>query len=46
VFGAAVIQGFLTDEVVWRGNRLRVRPGTLLAPARDADEERPAVAEA
>ncbi len=46
LFAAAVLQGFLVDEVVWRGNRLRVLPGTLLAPAGDGDEERPAVAQA
>ncbi len=41
VFGAALIQGFLTDQVVWRGNRLRVQRGTQLAPA--GEEIAPAV---
>jgi ceramide glucosyltransferase len=36
LFGAALIQGFLTDEVEWRGNRLRVLRGTRLAPARES----------
>jgi ceramide glucosyltransferase len=44
--GVAVLQGFLVDEVSWRGNRLRVLPGTRLAPVLDGEEERPAVAEA
>lgn len=35
LFGAALIQGFFTDRVVWRGNRLRVQRGTHLAPARE-----------
>ena len=46
LFGAAVLQGFLTSEVSWRGNRLRVLPGTYLAPVREGGEDRPAVAEA
>jgi ceramide glucosyltransferase len=33
VFGAAWLHGLLRDEVVWRGNRLKVLPGTRLAPA-------------
>jgi ceramide glucosyltransferase len=32
LFGAAWLHGLLRDEVVWRGNRLRVLPGTRLAP--------------
>ncbi len=44
--GAAVIQGFLVDEVLWRGTRLRVLPGTRLAPVAEGEEERPAVAQA
>jgi ceramide glucosyltransferase len=35
LFGAALLHGFLTDEVHWRGHRLRVLPGTCLAPAQD-----------
>lgn len=31
--GAAWIHGLLSDEVVWRGHRLRVLAGTRLAPA-------------
>lgn len=31
LFGAALLQGFLTDRVVWRGNQLRVQRGTRLA---------------
>lgn len=31
LFGAALIQGFLTDQVVWRGHLLRVQRGTHLA---------------
>lgn len=42
LFGAALIQGFLVDEVDWRGTRLRVLRGTRLAPA--PDEIDPAVA--
>jgi len=38
LFGAALLQGFLTDEVEWRGTRLRVLRGTRLAPAREADD--------
>lgn len=45
LFGAALIQGFLTDEVDWRGTRLRVLRGTRLAPP-EADEEPVAVARA
>jgi ceramide glucosyltransferase len=36
LFGAALLQGFLTDEVDWRGTRLRVLRGTRLVPAREA----------
>lgn len=32
VLGAAWLRGLLHDEVVWRGNRLKVLPGTRLAP--------------
>ncbi len=39
LFGAAVIQGFLTDEVDWRGNRLRVLRGTRLAAAGEEKEQ-------
>jgi len=42
LFGAALLSGFLTDEVEWRGNRLRVLRGTHLAPA--VDEADPAIA--
>ncbi len=35
LFGAALVQGFFTDQVVWRGNQLRVQRGTHLAPARE-----------
>jgi ceramide glucosyltransferase len=35
VFGAALLVGFLTDEVEWRGHRLRVLRGTYLASPRD-----------
>lgn len=34
LFGAAWLHGLLSDEVVWRGHRLRVRRGTRLVPAR------------
>jgi len=44
LFGAALIQGFFTDEVEWRGHRLRVLRGTRLAPAPEGVE--PAVARA
>ena len=40
LLGAALLQGFLTDEVAWRGTRLRVLRGTRLAPGREADEPR------
>jgi ceramide glucosyltransferase len=33
LFGAALLRGFLTDVIEWRGNRLRVLPGTVLVPA-------------
>lgn len=33
LFGAAWVRGLLRDEVLWRGNRLRVLAGTRLAPA-------------
>jgi ceramide glucosyltransferase len=39
VFGAAFLLGFLSDEVDWRGHRLRVLPGTHLAPPEDEAEE-------
>lgn len=42
LFGAALLQGFLTDEVDWRGHRLRVLRGTYLAAP--AEEAEPAVA--
>jgi ceramide glucosyltransferase len=45
LFGAALLQGFLTDEVEWRGTRLRVLRGTRLAPP-EADAEPVAVARA
>lgn len=32
VFGAAFLQGFLSDEVEWRGHRLKVRAGSRLQP--------------
>ncbi len=35
LFGAALIQGFFTDQVVWRGNRLRVERGTRLTATRE-----------
>jgi ceramide glucosyltransferase len=38
LFGAALLHGFLTDEVDWRGHRLRVLRGTYLAPAEDGAE--------
>ncbi len=38
LFGAALLQGLLTDEVEWRGNRLRVLPGTYLAPPEEEAE--------
>lgn len=38
LFGAALLHGFLTDEVDWRGHRLRVLRGTYLAPAEDEAE--------
>ena len=38
IFGAALLQGLLLDEVDWRGTRLRVLRGTRLAPARARDE--------
>jgi ceramide glucosyltransferase len=38
LFGAALLQGFLTDEVDWRGTRLRVLRGTRLAPAREVED--------
>ena len=38
LFGAALLQGFLTDEVDWRGTRLRVLRGTRLAPAREGGD--------
>lgn len=34
LFGVAWLHGLLSDEVVWRGHRLRVRRGTRLVPAR------------
>lgn len=37
VFGAAFLQGFLSDEVEWRGHRLKVRAGSRLEPV-DAEE--------
>jgi ceramide glucosyltransferase len=42
LFGAALIQGFLTDEVMWRGTRLRVQRGTRLAAP--GEEVEPVVA--
>jgi ceramide glucosyltransferase len=32
LFGAAFLHGFLSDEVEWRGHRLRVREGSRLEP--------------
>jgi ceramide glucosyltransferase len=34
LFGVAWLHGLLSDEVVWRGHRLRVRRGTRLVPVR------------
>jgi ceramide glucosyltransferase len=33
LFGAAFLHGFFSDEVAWRGTRLRVRDGSALEPA-------------
>lgn len=41
LFGAALLQGFLTDQVEWRGNRLRVLRGTRLAATADEGAEAP-----
>jgi ceramide glucosyltransferase len=38
VFAVALLQGFFTDEVEWRGTRLRVLRGTRLAPLGEAEE--------
>lgn len=38
VFGAAELQAFFTDEVEWRGTRLRVLPGSRLAPVEPVEE--------
>lgn len=38
LFAAAWLRGLVRDEVVWRGTRLRVLPGTHLVPVR-ADAE-------
>jgi ceramide glucosyltransferase len=38
IFGAAWLHGLVSDEVDWRGNRLRVLRGTRLAPANDRAE--------
>jgi ceramide glucosyltransferase len=37
-FGAAFLQGFLSDEVEWRGHRLRVLEGSRLEPVPHEDE--------
>ncbi len=39
LFGAAWLHGLLRNDVVWRGNRLRVLRGTRLAPAHTGDRE-------
>lgn len=43
-FGAAFLQGFLSDEVEWRGHRLRVLTGSVLEPV--PLEDGPVVVEA
>lgn len=39
LFGAALLRAFLTDEVEWRGHRLRVLRGTRLVPSGEEAEE-------
>ncbi len=39
--GFAWLSGLVRDHVEWRGNRLRVLPGTRLAPAEEAHREAP-----
>jgi ceramide glucosyltransferase len=43
-FGAAFLHGFLSDEVAWRGNRLRVLPGSRLEPVPRREAVEPAAA--
>jgi hypothetical protein len=39
LFGLAWAQGLLRSEVTWRGNRIRVEPGTRIAPAEAAHRQ-------